>query len=307
MRSSYNEINSVIDLGTNTCLLLIASLSGKDLKKLYEVQEIPRLGKGLYKSGNISQEKFHLVAEIFKNYTEISGKFNAKKIYAFGTSALRDANNSSEFIEFIKRETGTEIKVISGEDEAKYGFEGAVFDLPKKNYAVLDIGGGSTELSYMENGILNSESFNAGSVRLFENYFKEDFRTENLMKAKIFIHDVLSSDDFRNTNNSELVGVAGTLTTLSAIKNKLNYFDEEKIHKDRISLFEIEIIYEQLINMTNDERLSIGEFMAGRSEIIIPGILILTEIMKYKKFNSVTVSTKGLRYGLMKNIADFNK
>ena len=108
------EIISVIDIGTNTCLLLVASLQNNIPVKIFEAQEIPRLGKDLYSTKNISKEKFALVADIFRKYISLSREHNSQKIFAFGTSALRDAENSNEFIEYISKETGVRIKVISG-------------------------------------------------------------------------------------------------------------------------------------------------------------------------------------------------
>lgn len=305
MHSNYSEVYSVIDLGTNTCLLLIAKYSENRVTKLFEAQEIPRLGKGLYETGKLSDESFQKTVEIFKEYISISKEQNSEKIFAFGTSAMREAQNSKEFIDFLKKETGIEIKVISGKDEAIYGYDGALFDMPNENYTVLDIGGGSTEFSFKVKDDLVTESFKIGSVRLNEIYFKENFSNENIQKAKEFIRESLKTIELKNQNAGKLIGVAGTLTTLSAIKNKLNYFEEEIIHKDELTLTEIENIFQRLINLTNEERLKIGEFMKGRSEIIISGVLILIEIMKHFDFETVTVSTKGLRYGLLMNIADF--
>lgn len=310
MQESYNGIYSVIDLGTNTCLLLIAKYSETKnsvnrVTKLFEAQEIPRLGKGLYDTGKLSDDSFRKTSEIFRKYISISKEHNSLKVFAFGTSSMRVASNTKEFIEFIKNETGIEIKVISGKDEARYGFEGALFDMPEGKYAVLDIGGGSTELSYEVNGELFTESLEIGSVRINEIYFKDSFSGENIQKAKEFVRDALNKAELHKPEGFKLVGVAGTLTTLSAIKNKLNNFEEEIIHKDVMTISETENIFQRLINLTNDERLRIGEFMKGRSEVIISGALILIEIMKRYEFETVTVSTKGLRYGLLMNINNF--
>jgi len=219
---------------------------------------------------------------------------------------LREAQNSFEFIEFIEKETVIRIKVISGEEEAKYSFEGAVFDLNESvQYAVLDIGGGSTELSSIENKKLNSISLKMGSVRLFEKFFNESFSQQNILNAQNYVKDNLHKVLYSNIGNRKLVGVAGTVTTLSAIKNDLTKFDEVLIHKDGLTVEEVKIILQRLVSMTNEERLNLGEFMKGRSDIIICGALILTEVMSHFNYNSIIVSTKGLRYGLLLNCADF--
>lgn len=306
MQLRDNKIFSVIDIGTNTCLLLIASLKDKKLTKLFETQKIPRLGKNLYKTGKISEEAFHNTSAIIKNYISISEKYNSRKIFAFGTSALREAKNSSEFIKFVESETGVEIKVINGEAEAKYSYDGAVFDFDKrKEYAVIDIGGGSTEICFSDSGKIISKSIDVGSVRLYEEFFEGNFNKQNIEGAGKFINANLHDLDFK-LKDKVLLGVAGTMTTLSAIKNNLKEFKEEIIHKETMTLDEIKNTLVKLISMTENERMEIGSYMEGRSDIIICGALILKGVMEYFILNKVIVSAKGLRYGLLLNLHDFN-
>lgn len=306
MPSRSDDIISVIDLGTNTCLLLIASVEKNVPVKIFEAQEIPRLGKDLYRTKKISEEKFTLVSEIFRKYIACSRKYGSRKIMAFGTSALRDAENSDEFIEYISKETGLKIKVISGEEEAYCGYLGAVSDMKaSEKYTVLDIGGGSTEISYRSKGVFNHKSIDIGSVRLFENYFRESHSEKKINEASDLIKRELRNISADDIKDRPLIGVAGTLTTLSAIKHDLKKFDENIIHKDILHLHEIKRIFNELISMSDEERLSLGEFMTGRSEIILSGTLILVSVMEYLQFDSVTVSVKGLRYGLAYKFADF--
>ena len=305
MQSRDNKVYSVIDIGTNTCLLLIATIRENKLIKLFEAQEIPRLGKDLYKTGIISEEAFQKTLSIFNKYISHSKDFNSEKIFAFGTSALRDANNSAEFIEFIGSECGVKIKVLTGEDEAKYSYNGSVYDLEiSKDYAVIDIGGGSTEIGYRDGGIIISDSIDIGSVRIYEEFLKGNINHRNIETAGKFIESKISSLECI-TGGRSFVGVAGTITTLSALKNRLKEFDEVVIHKDILTLPEIGKIFENLISMTEEERINLAGYMKGRSDIIISGILILTKLMEQMDIQEITVSTKGLRYGLFLNIPDF--
>ncbi len=306
MQSRSGEIISVIDIGTNTCLLLVASLKNNIPVKIFEAQEVPRLGKDLYRTKNISKEKFALVADIFRKYISVSREHNSHRIFAFGTSALRDAKNSREFIDFINRETGINIKVLSGEDEAYYGYLGAVFDLEQNDQCVvLDIGGGSTEISFKSEGVFNHKSINIGSVRLYENYFRESHSELKIEEASDLIKRELINISYEDLKGRSLIGVAGTLTTLSAIKNGLKKFDENIIHKDILHLAEIKIIFDKLLSINDEEILGLGEYMKGRSEIILSGTLILISVMEHFRIDKVTVSVKGLRYGLMYKSADF--
>ena len=300
------EIISVIDIGTNTCLLLVASLQNNIPVKIFEAQEVPRLGSDLYRTKNISKEKFTLVSDIFRKYISVSRKYNSQRLFAFGTSALRDAENSREFIDFINRETGVNIKVISGEDEAYYGYLGAVFDMEQPDQcAVIDIGGGSTEISFRSEGVFNHKSINIGSVRLYENYFREKCSGIKIKEVSELIKKELADFSAESLKGRPLAGVAGTLTTLSAIKHGLKKFDENIIHKDILHLPEIKNIFEKLVSMNDEEILGLGEYMIGRSGIILSGTLILISVMEYFNIDAVTVSVKGLRYGLMYKSADF--
>lgn len=288
---------AIVDIGTNTCLLLIAEKQNDRVIKLYDHQEIPRLGEGVDKSRNISEESLSRLLKVLKKYQQISFEYNAENIIACATSAMRDANNRDEIINFIKDKIGLEIEIITGSDEAKFSYEGAVFDFQKNNYVVLDIGGGSTEFCYKENESVFSKSIDIGSVRL-----KEKFPSKNdYIKCSNFIKSQLKNFDKKIFLNKKLIGVAGTITTLSTIKNKLNKFKEDKIHKDTITFEDVSKIYGQLSVMESEDILSIGEFMKGRNDIIIYGVMILKEIMDFLGFKEITVSTKGLRYGIFLN------
>lgn len=218
---------------------------------------------------------------------------------------MRDAANSVEFIEFIESKCGVKIKVISGEDEANYSYQGSVFDLDKnKDYAVIDIGGGSTEICYREDGNIISDSIDIGSVRIYEEFLKGNIDPRSIKTAGEFIENTISTLKY-STGERSFVGVAGTITTLSALKNRLREFDEDTIHKDILTLPEIGKIFENLTSMSEEERIDLAGYMKGRSDIIISGILILMKLMEKLDIKEINVSAKGLRYGLFLNIPDF--
>ncbi len=304
MRSRNDVTYSIIDLGTNTCLLLIATLENEKLTALFEAQEIPRIGKGIYETSRISRESFDKALAIFENYKQISDDHNVRGIYAFGTSALRDAVNSKEFIEFISSKTGIRIKVITGKQEAECAFSGAVFDLPEDDYAVIDIGGGSTEISFRSDDTLINETMNIGSVRLTEMYFRNGYGQNAVSQAEELIGKSIVKLSL-SPGKRKLVGVAGTITTLSAVKNGMKEFEFGRIHGDVISLEDVSDISNRLMNMNEAERLAIGDFMRGRSDIIVSGSLILKMLMERLGAGEIRVSAKGLRYGLMLNLDDF--
>lgn len=306
MQSKGNNTYSVIDLGTNTCLLLVARFVSGKLTPLYEAIESPRIGKGIYDTRIISDDAFVKVRQIFDEYRDISLDLGAGDIRAFGTSALREAGNRDDFISRIEEATGIRISVISGKVEAECAYTGATYDLPKGEYAVIDIGGGSTEISFMQDGELVCESSDIGSVRLTEKFFLNGHSNESLIAATEMVNrhlDLLH----QLPADRQLVGVAGTLTTLSAIRRGLTYFVPELVHGDSIPFAEVAQITDKLSSMSDSERLSLGNFMKGRSDIITAGALILREYMKRLGTDAIKVSARGLRYGLLLRIVDFSK
>jgi exopolyphosphatase/guanosine-5'-triphosphate,3'-diphosphate pyrophosphatase len=137
-----------------------------------------------------------------------------------------------------------------------------------------------------------------GSLRIKERFLSEKPSEKEIYSAKNFVIENLKSLDVASLYKKSLIGVAGTLTTLSAIKMGLKKFEPEKIHKTVLVYDDILNIFNRLIKLSNEEILNIGDYMKGRSDIITSGILILLQIMTFLKSNEIYVSTKGLRYGV---------
>jgi exopolyphosphatase / guanosine-5'-triphosphate,3'-diphosphate pyrophosphatase len=305
---------TTIDIGTNTILMLIADHENGSVKTNLDIQRVPRLGKGVDSARNILPESIEKAISILNEYKQISLEHNSQHITATATSFIRDANNKSEFIKAIRDDTGIEIEILSGNDEAKWTFIGGVFDkIPKgdtKKITTIDIGGGSTEITTAAIGesIINSKQFssipltgksmNIGSVRINEKFLNHHPPAyENILQAEQFINEHLKQIDF-DISGSNLIGVAGTVTTLGAIKLELSKFEADKVDSLAITIDDIEHILSSLTPLTLEELYVMGDYMTGRADIVIPGILILKCFMRRFGFEQVTVSTKGLRYGI---------
>lgn len=246
-----------IDIGTNTILLLIAEVIDGKIIPLYNAQVIARLGKNVDATGFIQKEAFEKVLKALSEFKTIAENFKVDKIIAIGTSALRDARNKVEFIDFIAQETGIKIKVISGEEEARLTYLGAVSGIEPRflssKITVIDIGGGSTEII---NGhgfeIKKFISLDIGTVRITEKFLKHSppFK-EEINEARNFITQEFQKiePDF-DFKNSVLVGVAATVTTLSAYDLKLEIYDGEKVNMHEMTFETIEKIYETFKKFT---------------------------------------------------------
>lgn len=306
---------TTIDIGTNTILILIAEKDAYgSVKTILDIQRVPRLGKGVDKNRNILPESIQKAVTILNEYKQLSAEYKSTDITATATSFIRDANNKSEFINAVKNSTGIEIEILSGEDEAKWTFTGGIYDKinssSSQKITTIDIGGGSTEITtasidaYLIKDNLYSaipltgKSLNIGSVRINEKFLSHHPPSyESIAEAEKFINEHLAKIDF-DIKNSRLIGVAGTITTLGAIKLKLDKFKAEKVDNLEITIDEIEHILNGLTHLSLEELYIMGDYMTGRADIVIPGILILKCFMVKFDFEKLTISTKGLRYGI---------
>jgi exopolyphosphatase / guanosine-5'-triphosphate,3'-diphosphate pyrophosphatase len=298
-----------IDIGTNTILLLIADIN-KDgnIETLHEEQRIPRLGKDVDGGKIIGKPAFERVEKGLKEYSSIISSYGVEHITACGTSALRDASNRVEFIKHMLHATGISIEILSGADEALWTFKGALSgtDLLPEKSAVLDIGGGSTEISIGvlpldadESVRIECHSLQLGSVRLTERFFiTQPPSQHSIDDAKEVITAQLQTFRHWNIANRTLVGVAGTVTTLTCLELGLMDFDRDKISGYRLPRNVVNKWLEQLTKMTTGEIRSLSNVTEGRADILLAGTLILSEVMRFFKFKEVFVTERGVRYGL---------
>lgn len=264
---------------------------------------IPRLGKGVDEHKKISQQTFQRALNFLKEYKHISDACRSEKIIACGTSALRDAVNKSEFISFIAHELGFTIEVLSGDEEAELTYLGAISEFlqsdNKQNFAVLDIGGGSTELTTgIDKRVTNKQSLDIGCVRLTERILKTSPPpASSIERAVEEIQDHLAAYPLLPAQ-TKLIGVAGTLTTLAALDLSLPTYDREQVSGHILTLESIQRIFHTLKTKSVEELSAYPQILAGRADVLSAGILILLEVMKKISANQIVVSDRGLRYGI---------
>jgi len=283
-----------IDIGTNSVRLLIAEHNSGGLNKLVSQLRTPRLGEGIHQSGYLKEEAILRTIEALREYREILNDYNAEVI-AVATSAVRDAKNQDIFLERVKDETGIDIKVIKGTEEAKLSYLGvisAIEDL-KDQVLVIDIGGGSTEFIFGKSKEISEfNSINLGAVRLTESYNEnvEDMRKE----AKRMLADLL-----KDSNVEQLIGVGGTVTTLVSIREELESYDYNSIHGADLSKRDIIKILDDLSLLSLKERREVIGLEAKRADIILAGIVILLEIMEASGQVTVKVSDDSILEGIV--------
>ena len=295
-----------IDIGTNTILMLIADIEqNAGQHRLIVVKDelvIARMGKGVDHHRRILPETFERVRDFLLRYKQIAQECSSDSLIACGTSALRDAANREEFVAYVLKETGIVIRVLSGDDEARLTFHGAISEYPSGygSYGVVDIGGGSTEIIVGSHKDIRSHvSLDIGSVRLTERFLKSSPPTASQVDETLaYIRATFAGGQIVPSQEMRLIGVAGTVTTLAAIHQQLPSYDRDKINGYALSLGIIESIYERLRPLAVDQILALPQISPGRADIILAGIMILKEFMRHIDDDTIIVSDRGLRFGL---------
>jgi len=292
-----------IDIGTNTVLLLVARIDedGNITPMVYE-QRVPRLGKGVDDAKNLSHDSMRRVIEVLDEYRAIIANHRPDKTIVAGTSAVRDAHNRVEFTALVKRETGFDLEVLIGNDEAYWTYRGAISGTSVNQKAtVVDIGGGSTEITTGDaRTITNKISLNIGSVRLTERFFKHDPPTHPELEAAItMVEDELAKPKGFEFAGSTLIGVAGTATSLALLDQGTAEFSIHAVTNYKLKLNNVYALFRTLRAMPSSEILKLSTALLGRNDVITAGVLILQEIMAHYKFDEMIVSERGVRYGLV--------
>lgn len=299
-------ILSTIDIGTNTILMVtaVAEPNGA-IQILSDEHAIARLGKGVDATRTILPETFDRVTSFLLHYRQIAESYNADRIIAFGTSALRDARNQREFIREMAERTGIRVEVLSGQEEAALTYRGALFGLtavanPSSTIAVLDIGGGSTEIAF-GNGVdlHNSISLDIGAVRITERCLpKFPPSVGDISNAHEFARNELAGA-FDFPSETVAVGVAGTVTTIGAMYAGMEQFNAESLNGLWLPADYINYTAQHLAGLTLGETAAIPQINSGRADIILGGAIILEEFMRRYQLPKLMVSTRGVRYGMM--------
>jgi exopolyphosphatase/guanosine-5'-triphosphate,3'-diphosphate pyrophosphatase len=300
-----------IDIGTNTFRILIGEIEYNRFKKLYIDREITRLGGGFTEELRIiTPEAMRRGLSALRRLGEILEEHRVEKIRAVATSVVRKSLNGNEFVEMVRKETGIEIEVISGEEEARLtvsGVLGAVSVL--SDYSVIfDIGGGSTEYIFLKQGrILDLRSINLGIIHLSERFLRNQITSGSDIEAlSQEVNKVLSRElswiPKINEDELSLVGTAGTPTTLAAIALGLEKYNPDLVNGFVLRRDSVLRILRALIDLPLPERLKVKGLEKGREDVIIPGTLILLKTMERFSKDEILVSDDGLLEGVAYSI-----
>jgi len=275
-----------IDCGTNSIRLLIADVdpNSGSLTDLVRRMEIVRLGYGVDKTGVIAPEAMARTLAQSREYAAQCSEYGVERVRFVATSASRDARNAAEFVDGV-RETfaafGVAPEVVTGHEEASLSFRGATGDLRADGipgpYLMVDLGGGSTEFVRGTDDVEQARSVDVGCVRLTERHLRSDPPTSAEIAAAIVdveagMDVAAETVDFKGV--STLVGLAGSITTITAHALRLPTYQAERIHLSRLSVADVSAACTSLLSMSRAERAALPFMHAGRVDVIGAGALV---------------------------------
>ncbi len=303
---------AAIDIGTNTTLLLVAEKGdGGALFAVREEATITRLGEGVDVSRKLAPAAIARTNACLARYAAIVSELEVERVAVVGTSAMRDAGGGDEVRLRVKELFGVEARTISGDEEARLTFGGALSGLETPgDVTVFDIGGGSTEIvvGSPPARIQASHSFDVGSVRLTERHIKSDppTRAEMDMVTRT-VHEAFATEprvwEVARQVRSSPVGIAGTVTTLAAVSLGLAPYDGTRVHGHTMTLDEVGTVVSKLAALPLSERKTVSGLEPQRADVIVAGGLLVMATLEALGAKALRVSDRGVRWGLAEELA----
>lgn len=284
---------AAIDIGTNACRLLISEVipvegGATKFNKLNLIRIPLRLGFDVFETGEISKEKKGMLFQSMKAYSHIMNAYGVTKHIAVATSAMRDAKNRKEIVQKVFLETGINIQIISGDFEASLIYESHIAETldQETNYLYVDVGGGSTELTLISKGqLIFKQSFNIGTIRLLKSQVSE----EDWDYMKQTLKDI--TKDFPKLT---AIGTGGNINKIFSLSKRK---DGKPLDIDLLRAY-----YKEFSSCSLEERIHLYQFREDRADVIVPALLIYTQVMKWSAIQEILVPKIGLVDGLIQHL-----
>ena len=295
---------AAIDCGTNTIKLLVGDLPDVAVRE----SRMVRLGQGVDATGRLAPDALARAFAAVDEYAALIADHGAERIRFCATSATRDAENSAEFTAGVRARLGIEPEVLSGDEEARLAFDGALrgTDPLPDPVLVIDVGGGSTELIVGERaaGPRAAYSMDIGSVRLHERCLGGDPATpEQIASCVTAIDAALDDCPVDPARAAAVLGIAGTVTTVAAGVLGLAAYDRDLIHGRVLEVEAVHRTVDELVRATRDERLALGYVHPGRADVIDAGALIVSRVLRRTTVPTITVSETDILDGIAWSLA----
>lgn len=298
-------LRAAVDIGTNSTLLLIADVREDGLRRVLDRAVVTRLGAGVDATRRLAPEAIARTLAVLGDYAAELRSRGVTALRAAATSAVRDALNREEFLAPARALLGVEVETLAGEAEARAAFRGALLGLALEAAApvvVFDIGGGSTEVIIGRAGDpapRSARSLDVGAVRLTERHLRGDPPSAVGLRALRADADRALAALGEGPSGHGLVGVAGTVTTLTAIAHAVVPYVHERIHGVALDRPTLDALVARLASLSLAERRAVPGLDPRRADIIVGGAVIVQAVMDWARASSVTVSDGGVRVGLL--------
>lgn len=293
---------AVIDVGSNTVLLLVLGPTGEILR---ESSRITRLGKGVFRTGRLDREAVERTREAIEEFAREARRLGAARVVAVGTEALRRAGDAAGFVEDLRaRGVVDELRLLSGEEEAGLAIEASrrALGAEAQGLVVVDVGGGSTEVAWTDPaGRVRGVSLPLGSVRLTEAHVS----THPIPQAELeALGRAAASETARLAREPDLlaakqvVAVAGTATTLAALVLELEPYDAERVEGTLLSRVDLAGWIARLAALDVPARRALPGMEPGRADVIVAGLVALESVLARLGAERFAVSGRGVRHGV---------
>jgi exopolyphosphatase/guanosine-5'-triphosphate,3'-diphosphate pyrophosphatase len=294
---------AVIDVGTNSVKFVIGELDKDgDWRTVVDRADVTRLGEGLDRTGELNEEPIRRTAEAIADMAEEAERYAVASVAAVGTAGVRMARNGEAFVEAVRKRTGIEVEIISGDEEGRLAYVAATkgLQLGDGSLVVFDTGGGSSQFTFGHGREVEERfSVNVGAVRFTERFGLDGVvPAERLAEALNAIAIDLERLDGRPTPDV-FVGIGGAVTNLAAVKHGLATYDPDVVRGTVLDRSEINRQIELYRTRTADQRREIVGLQPKRAEVILAGACIVRTLLEKLGSESLTVSDRGLRHGLL--------
>lgn len=292
---------AAVDIGSNSVLMCVGEpLPGGDFRIIYDSARTTRLAEGMSRRRMLTRSAIRRTNDALRDCRKKAQILGVGLAKAVATAAVREADNAEAFLTPAKNALGFGVEVISGEREAELTFLGVAGGSMKDPAVIIDVGGASTEIALVKDGrVERVESLPVGAARL-----KESIPSEDVLRFFVKVIEVIPTDlDPAMLDGRRAILVGGTATTLAAMRLGLRRYDADRIEGMTVKRFELSDQVERVRAMPLEERHQVVGLPASRADIIASGGLVMVQVLEDLGIEEASVSTRGLRHGLLTEIA----
>lgn len=296
---------AAIDIGSNSIRQIIADVAPDGtIRVVDEMKAAPRLGAGVSRTGRLQDSAMRDALDALARMAILSKQMGVMRADAVATSAVRDAENGTEFISAVRDVTGIRVRILEGDEEARLSYNSALahFDLGTGRAVVMDIGGGSLELTLSAAGLIDGLiSLPFGAIRLTEEFLEATPSRASLRALRQHVRRTLRAQLSRKAwHSAQVIGSGGTFTNLAGIiLSRHGIARGHGVHGTIVTRAELEHVLDLLLDMSPSERLALPGLNPGRADIIIAGLAVAAEVLARLDTRELTVSAYGIREGLL--------